>query len=175
MSEYYRNIGLHSLVVYDELKAHASVYRQLNLLLGNPVGREAYPGDTFYLHARLLERSAQMSFSYGYGSSTALPICEILQNNLSNLIPTNLISITDGQWFLKDSYAKVNFFPAVDLEKSVSRVGRKAQPKMVTWLVDDFRNCLFQYLRLDAIVKAGQSISPESQVQLLKGHMALGV
>ena len=97
LSEFFRDNGLNSLIIYDDLQAHSNTYRQLGLLMRNPPGREAYPGDTFYLHSRLLERSAQMSKQYGYGSLTALPLVEIQQDNLSNFIPTNLISITDGQ------------------------------------------------------------------------------
>jgi F0F1-type ATP synthase alpha subunit len=97
LAEFFRDNGLNALIIYDDLKAHSNTYRQLGLLMRNPPGREAYPGDTFYLHSRLLERAAQMSKRYGYGSLTALPIVEILQDNLSSFIPTNLISITDGQ------------------------------------------------------------------------------
>lgn len=97
LGEFFRDNGLNSLVIYDDLKSHANTYRQLGLLTRNPPGREAYPGDAFYLHSRLLERAAQMSKKYGNGSLTALPIVEILQNNLATFIPTNLISITDGQ------------------------------------------------------------------------------
>ena len=131
LGEFFRDNGLNSLVIYDDLKSHANTYRQLGLLLRNPPGREAYPGDTFYLHSRLLERAAQMSKKYGYGSLTALPVVEILQNNLSTFIPTNLISITDGQWFLRSDYAKKGLFPALDLEKSVSRIGRKSQSEVM--------------------------------------------
>uniref|UniRef100_A0A2P2IBU4 F0F1 ATP synthase subunit alpha n=1 Tax=Hirondellea gigas TaxID=1518452 RepID=A0A2P2IBU4_9CRUS len=127
LAEFFRDNGLHSLIIYDDLKAHSNTYRQLGLLMRKPPGREAYPGDTFYLHSRLLERAAQMSKKYGYGSLTALPVVEILQDNLSSFIPTNLISITDGQWFLRSDYQKRGLFPALDLEKSVSRIGKKSQ------------------------------------------------
>lgn len=131
LCEFLRDNGLNSLIIYDDLKSHANTYRQLGLLMRNPPGREAYPGDTFYLHSRLLERAAQMSKQYGSGSLTALPVVEILENNLTTFIPTNLISITDGQWFLRSDYVKQGLFPALDIEKSVSRIGRKSQSELM--------------------------------------------
>ena len=175
LGEFYRDNGLNALVIYDDLKSHANTYRQLGLLMRNPPGREAYPGDTFYLHSRLLERAAQMSFKYGYGSLTALPIIEILQNNLSTFIPTNLISITDGQWFLRDDYAKQGLFPALDLEKSVSRIGRKSQSELMKWVTGDFKNSLIQYLRLSELLQAGVPLSENQEIQYNKSKIAVGV
>jgi F-type H+-transporting ATPase subunit alpha len=131
-SEIYRDNGLNALVIYDDLDKHANAYREANLLIRNPSGREAYPGDIFYIHARLLERAAQFSKYYGYGSLTALPVVEIKGDNLNTYIPTNLISITDGQWFLRTDYSKKGLYPALDIEKSVSRIGRKAQSSLMS-------------------------------------------
>ena len=175
LAEFYRDNGMNSLIIYDDLKSHANTYRQLCLLMRNPPGREAYPGDTFYLHSRLLERAAQMSRKYGYGSLTALPIVEILQNNLSTFIPTNLISITDGQWFLRDDYAKQGLFPALDLEKSVSRIGRKSQSELMKWVSVDFKNSLIQYLRLSELLQAGVPLSEDQEMQFNKSKIAVGI
>ena len=141
----------------------------------NPPGREAYPGDTFYLHSRLLERAAQMSKKYGNGSLTALPVVEILQNNLTTFIPTNLISITDGQWFLRSDYVKQGLFPALDIEKSVSRIGRKSQSELMKWVSGDFKNSLIQYLRLTELLQAGVPLSENQEIQYNVSQMAVGV
>ena len=175
LGEFFRDNGLHSLVIYDDLKSHANTYRQLGLLMRNPPGREAYPGDTFYLHSRLLERAAQMSKKYGGGSLTALPVVEILQNNLTTFIPTNLISITDGQWFLRSDYVKQGLFPALDIEKSVSRIGRKSQSELMKWVSGDFKNALLQYLRLTELLQAGVPLSEHQEMQYSVSQMAVGV
>lgn len=175
LGEFFRDNGLNSLVIYDDLKSHANTYRQLGLLLRNPPGREAYPGDTFYLHSRLLERAAQMSKKYGYGSLTALPVVEILQNNLTTFIPTNLISITDGQWFLRSDYVKQGLFPAIDLEKSVSRIGRKSQSELMKWVSGDFKNSLIQFLRLSELLQAGVPLSENQELQYNMSQIAVGI
>ena len=175
LGEFFRDNGLNSLVIYDDLKTHANTYRQLGLLMRNPPGREAYPGDTFYLHSRLLERAAQMSKKYGEGSLTALPVVEILQNNLTTFIPTNLISITDGQWFLRSDYVKQGLFPALDIEKSVSRIGRKSQSELMKWVSGDFKNALIQYLRLTELLQAGVPLSENQEMQYNVSQMAVGV
>jgi len=128
----YRDNGVNSLIIYDDLDKHANAYREANLLMRNPSGREAFPGDVFFLHAKLLERAGQLSRVYGYGSMTALPVMEIKGDSLDTYIATNLISITDGQWFLDSELAKQGWYPALDIEKSVSRIGKKAQPKLMT-------------------------------------------
>ena len=130
--EIYKDNGLNSLVVYDDLDKHTNAYREANLLIRNPSGREAYPGDIFYIHTRLLERAAQFSKYYGYRSLTALPVVKIKRDNLNTYIPTNLISITDGQWFLRTDYSKKGLYPALDIEKSVSKIRRKAQSALMS-------------------------------------------
>jgi proton translocating ATP synthase F1 alpha subunit len=128
IAEFYRDLGKHALIVYDDLSKHAAAYRQLSLLLQRPAGREAYPGDIFYAHSRLLERSCNLNDNFGGGSLTALPIIETLAGDVSGYIPTNVISITDGQIFLKKDLFFRGMRPAVDVGNSVSRIGSKAQP-----------------------------------------------
>lgn len=175
LAEFFRDNGLNALIIYDDLKAHSNTYRQLGLLMRNPPGREAYPGDTFYLHSRLLERAAQMSKRYGYGSLTALPIVEILQDNLSSFIPTNLISITDGQWFLRSDYQKRGLFPALDLEKSVSRIGKKSQSEFMKWVTGEYKDALIQYLRLSELLLSGVPLSENQETQYNASQIAIGV
>jgi F-type H+-transporting ATPase subunit alpha len=129
-AEYWRDIGSHSIVVYDDLSKHAVAYRELSLLLRRPPGREAYPGDVFYLHSRLLERAAKLSDAKGAGSLTALPIVETLAGDVSAYIPTNVISITDGQIFLETELFYRGIRPAINVGLSVSRVGSAAQPSV---------------------------------------------
>jgi F-type H+-transporting ATPase subunit alpha len=131
MGEVYRDYGYNALVIYDSLTNHAIAHRQTSLLLKVSPGREAYPGDTFYIHAKLLERAAQLSKKLGYGSLTALPIVETQANNITAYIPTNIISITDGQIFLSSDLSKRKVYPAVDVQKSISRVGSHAQPAIM--------------------------------------------
>lgn len=132
MGECLRDVGYHALVVYDKMNNHAKAYRQMTLLIKNPPGREAYPGDIFFQQARLLERAAQMARKYGYGSLTAFPVYETQLENIRTYIATNLISITDGQIYLSKKIFQTGLRPAIDIFKSVSRVGSKAQPALLT-------------------------------------------
>ena len=131
MAKSFRDNGSNSLVIYDDLDKHTNAYKKSNLLMRNPSRREAYPRDIFYIHARLLERAGQFRTAYGYGSLTALPIVEIKGDSIDTYIATNLISITDGQWFLSKDLTKRRIYPALDVERSVSRVRRKAQPALM--------------------------------------------
>ena len=131
IGEWFRNNGMNALIIYYDLSKHAVAYRQISLLLRRPPSREAYPGDIFYLHSRLLERAAKLNYDYGNGSLTALPIIETLSGDLSAYIPTNVISITDGQIFLEEELFKSGMRPAVNLNLSVSRVGSAAQKKLM--------------------------------------------
>lgn len=127
-----RDNGVNALLIFDDMEKHANAYREANLLMRNPSGREAFPGDVFFLHSKLLERAAQLSFKKGYGSLTALPVMETKGDTLDTYIATNLISITDGQWFLSSRLEQQGWFPAIDIEKSVSRIGKKAQPALMS-------------------------------------------
>lgn len=146
MAEYFRDRGQDTLVIYDDLSKQAVAYRQISLLLRRPPGREAYPGDIFYLHARLLERAAKMSSTFKGGSLTALPIVETLVGDISSYIPTNVISITDGQIFLDNQIFNKYYKPAVNIELSVSRVGSKAQVKFYRKISKRFQNILLKYM-----------------------------
>jgi len=128
----YKDNGLNALVVYDDSDKHTNAYQKANLLIRNPSRREAYPRDIFYIHTRLLKRAAQFSKYYGYSSLTALPVVKIKRDNLNTYIPTNLISITDGQRFLRTDYSKKSLYPASDIEKSVSKIRRKAQSALMS-------------------------------------------
>jgi F-type H+-transporting ATPase subunit alpha len=132
LGECFRDIGYHSLVIYDNMNNHAKCYRQISLIVKNPPGREAYPGDMFYQQARLLERAAQLSRKYGFGSLSAFPIYETQLGNIRTFIATNLISITDGQIYLSSKIFRVGLKPAIDIFKSVSRVGSRAQSTLLT-------------------------------------------
>jgi F-type H+-transporting ATPase subunit alpha len=155
MAEYFRDRGGHALIIYDDLTKHAATHRELSLLARQPPGREAYPGDIFYLHARLLERAAQLSPDQGGGSLTALPIAEIDAGNLSAYIPTNLISICDGQIVLSTQLFASNQRPAVDVGLSVSRVGGKAQIKPLKQVAGQVRLDYAQYLELRMFSRFG--------------------
>ena len=146
MAEYFRDRGQDTLVIYDDLSKQAVAYRQISLLLRRPPGREAYPGDIFYLHARLLERAAKMSKFFKGGSLTALPIVETLVGDISSYIPTNVISITDGQIFLDNQIFNKYYKPAINIELSVSRVGSKAQVKLYRKISKNFQNLLLRYM-----------------------------
>lgn len=155
MAEYFRDSGRHALVIVDDLTKHAAIHRQLSLLLRRPPGREAYPGDVFYLHARLLERAAKLTAALGGGSLTALPIAETQAGNLSAYIPTNLISITDGQICLDAKLFHEGQKPAVDVGRSVSRVGGKTQPGPLRTLAESLRLDYAQFLELEAFTRFG--------------------
>ena len=157
------------LIVYDDLTRHARAYRELSLLLRRPPGREAYPGDIFYLHARLLERSAQLSAEAGGGSITALPVIETQAENLSAYIPTNLISITDGQVYLSPRLVRKGQFPAVDLGKSVSRVGGKAQTPAFRAVAGNVRVTLSQFEELENFARFGARLDAATLAQLKRG------
>jgi F-type H+-transporting ATPase subunit alpha len=162
--------GEHALVVYDDLSKQADAYRQLSLLLRRPPGREAYPGDVFYLHSRLLERAAKLSDENGAGSLTALPIIETKAGDVSAFIPTNVISITDGQVFLQDALFKSGVRPAVDVGISVSRVGGDAQIKSMKKVAGTLKLDLAQFRELEAFATFGSELDAISAAQLARGY-----
>jgi F-type H+-transporting ATPase subunit alpha len=169
LGEYYRDNGMHALVVYDDLSKQAVAYRQMSLLLRRPPGREAYPGDVFYLHSRLLERAAKMSDAEGGGSLTALPIIETQAGDVSAYIPTNVISITDGQIFLETDLFYQGVRPAVNVGISVSRVGGNAQIKAMKEVAGTLRLDLAQYRELAAFAQFGSDLDVATQRQLTRG------
>jgi F-type H+-transporting ATPase subunit alpha len=169
MGEYFMNKGGHALLVYDDLSKHAVAYRQLSLLLRRPPGREAYPGDVFYLHSRLLERAAKLSDKEGAGSLTALPIIETQAGDVSAYIPTNVISITDGQIFLETDLFYSGQRPAVNAGISVSRVGGSAQIKAMKKFAGSLRLDLARYRELAAFAQFGSDLDKETQQQLARG------
>ena len=169
LGEYYRDNGMHGLVVYDDLSKQAVAYRQMSLLLRRPPGREAYPGDVFYLHSRLLERAAKMSDAEGGGSLTALPIIETQAGDVSAYIPTNVISITDGQIFLETDLFYQGVRPAVNVGISVSRVGGSAQIKAMKEVAGTLRLDLAQYRELAAFAQFGSDLDAATQRQLTRG------
>jgi F-type H+/Na+-transporting ATPase subunit alpha len=168
-AEFYRDNGKHALVVYDDLSKHAVAYRQLSLLLRRPPGREAYPGDVFYLHSRLLERAAKLSDKEGGGSLTALPIIETQAGDVSAYIPTNVISITDGQIFLETDLFNSGQRPAVNAGISVSRVGGNAQTKAMKSVAGKLRLQLAEYWELAAFAQFGSDLDAETQSKLTRG------
>ncbi len=169
IGEYYRDSGRHAVIFYDDLSKQAVAYRQLSLLLRRPPGREAYPGDVFYLHSRLLERAAKMSDEKGGGSLTALPIIETQANDVSAYIPTNVISITDGQIFLESNLFYSGIRPAVNVGLSVSRVGGAAQIKAMKQVAGRLRLDLAQYRELAAFAQFGSDLDKATQQQLNRG------
>lgn len=175
MAEYYRDSGRHALIIYDDLSKHAVAYRQLSLLLRRPPGREAYPGDVFYLHSRLLERAAKMSEALGGGSLTALPIIETQAGDVSAYIPTNVISITDGQIYLEGDLFYSGVRPAVNVGLSVSRVGGNAQIKAMKQIAGTLRLDLAQYRELAAFSQFGSDLDKATQAQLARGSRLVEV
>jgi F-type H+-transporting ATPase subunit alpha len=169
IGEYYRDSGRHALCIYDDLSKHAVAYRQLSLLLRRPPGREAYPGDVFYLHSRLLERAAKLSDSEGGGSLTALPIIETQAGDVSAYIPTNVISITDGQIYLEADLFYAGVRPAVNVGLSVSRVGGNAQIKAMKQVAGRLRLELAQYREMAAFAQFGSDLDKATQMQLARG------
>ena len=169
MGEYFRDNGKHALLIYDDLSKHATAYRQMSLLLRRPPGREAYPGDVFYLHSRLLERAAKLNDDLGAGSLTALPIIETQAGDVSAYIPTNVISITDGQIFLETDLFNSGFRPAVNAGISVSRVGGSAQIKAMKQVAGKLRLELAQYREMAAFAQFGSDLDPATQKQLTRG------
>src|ERR1700674_3860800 len=170
MGEYFRDNGKHALVIYDDLSKHAASYREISLLLRRPPGREAYPGDVFYLHSRLLERASKVSDKNGGGSLTALPIIETQAGDVSAYIPTNVISITDGQIFLETDLFNSGVRPAVNVGISVSRVGGSAQIKAVKQVGSTLKLDLAQYRELAAFAQFGSDLDPLTQKQLNRGQ-----
>jgi F-type H+/Na+-transporting ATPase subunit alpha len=170
MGEYFRDNGKHALVIYDDLSKHAASYREISLLLRRPPGREAYPGDVFYLHSRLLERASKLSDKKGGGSMTALPIIETQAGDVSAYIPTNVISITDGQIFLETDLFNSGVRPAVNVGISVSRVGGSAQIKAMRQVAGSMKLDLAQYRELAAFAQFGSDLDKATQNQLNRGQ-----
>ena len=169
MGEYFRDSGKHALIIYDDLSKQAVAYRQLSLLLRRPPGREAYPGDVFYVHSRLLERAAKMSAERGGGSLTALPIIETQAGDVSAYIPTNVISITDGQIFLESDLFYSGIRPAINVGLSVSRVGGSAQVKAMKQVAGSLRLDLAQYREMAAFAQFGSDLDKATQAMLARG------
>jgi F-type H+-transporting ATPase subunit alpha len=170
MGEYFRDSGRHALLVYDDLSKHAAAYREISLLLRRPPGREAYPGDVFYLHSRLLERAAKLNDELGGGSLTALPIIETQAGDVSGYIPTNVISITDGQIYLEPELFNAGVRPAINVGISVSRVGGNAQTKAMKQVAGKLRGDLQQYRELLTFAQFGTELDKISQAQLDRGE-----
>src|SRR5205085_6001260 len=170
MGEFFRDRGGHALCVYDDLSKHAADYREISLMLRRPPGREAFPGDGLYLHSRLLERAAKLSDAKGGGSLTALPIIETQAGDISAYIPTNVISITDGQIFLTADLFNAGFRPAVDVGNSVSRVGGSAQIKAMKSIAGTLRLDLAQFRELAAFSQFGSDLDKATQAQLARGQ-----
>jgi F-type H+-transporting ATPase subunit alpha len=169
MGEYFRDNAMHALIAYDDLSKHAVAYRQMSLLLRRPPGREAYPGDVFYLHSRLLERAAKMSDEFGAGSLTALPIIETQAGDVSAYIPTNVISITDGQIFLETDLFFKGIRPAINVGLSVSRVGSAAQVKAMKQVAGKIKLDLAQYREMAAFAQFSSDLDPSTQKMLARG------
>ena len=170
MGEYFRDNGKHALIVYDDLSKQAVAYRQMSLVLRRPPGREAFPGDVFYLHSRLLERASKLSEELGGGSLTALPIIETQEGDVSAYIPTNVISITDGQIYLETNLFNSGIRPAIDVGLSVSRVGGNAQIKAMKSVAGTLRLDLAQYRELEAFAKFGSDLDQATLAQLTRGE-----
>jgi F-type H+-transporting ATPase subunit alpha len=170
MAEHYMFGGQHALIVYDDLSKQAVAYRQLSLLLRRPPGREAYPGDVFYAHSRLLERSAKLSDELGAGSLTSLPIIETLEGEVSAYIPTNVISITDGQIYLQPDLFFAGVKPAMNAGISVSRVGGAAQIKAMKKVAGGLRLDLAAFRELEAFAQMGTDVDPATQARLDRGY-----
>jgi F-type H+-transporting ATPase subunit alpha len=169
MGEYFRDNGKHALIIYDDLSKQAAAYRQVSLLLRRPPGREAFPGDIFYNHSRLLERAAKLNDSLGAGSLTALPIIETQAGDVSAYIPTNVISITDGQIYLEPSLFFAGVRPAINVGLSVSRVGGAAQEKAMKQVAGSLRLDLAQYRELESFAAFGSDLDAATQKQLIRG------
>jgi F-type H+-transporting ATPase subunit alpha len=169
MGEYFRDNGMHAVIGYDDLSKQAVAYRQMSLLLRRPPGREAYPGDVFYLHSRLLERAAKLNEEHGSGSLTALPVIETQANDVSAYIPTNVISITDGQIFLETDLFYQGIRPAVNVGLSVSRVGSAAQTKAMKQVAGKIKGELAQYREMAAFAQFGSDLDAATQKMLARG------
>jgi F-type H+-transporting ATPase subunit alpha len=169
IGEYFRDNGMHAVIIYDDLSKQAVAYRQMSLLLRRPPGREAYPGDVFYLHSRLLERAAKLNEEHGSGSLTALPVIETQANDVSAYIPTNVISITDGQIFLETNLFFQGIRPAVNVGISVSRVGGNAQIKAMKQVAGSLKGELSQYREMAAFAQFGSDLDASTQRLLNRG------
>jgi F-type H+-transporting ATPase subunit alpha len=163
--------GKDTLVIYDDLTTHAQAYRELSLLLRRPPGREAYPGDIFYLHSRLLERSTRLSASHGGGSMTALPIVETKEGEIAAYIPTNLISITDGQIYFDASLFASGVLPAIDVTRSVSRIGGKAQDRRIAQEAGHMKLDYLQFLELEVFTRFGARLEASIEAKIKRGQM----
>jgi F-type H+-transporting ATPase subunit alpha len=170
LAEYFMYNGRHTLAIYDDLSKQAQAYREMSLLLRRPPGREAYPGDVFYLHSRLLERAAKLSDTLGGGSMTALPIVETQEGDVSAYIPTNVISITDGQIFLSADIFNAGIRPAINVGISVSRVGSAAQPKAMKQVAGKLKLELAQFAELEAFAQFASDLDQATQNQLARGQ-----
>ncbi|MDP3758493.1 MAG: F0F1 ATP synthase subunit alpha, partial [Candidatus Daviesbacteria bacterium] len=175
MGEYFMDQGKDALIIYDDLSKHAWAYRQMSLLLRRPSGREAYPGDVFYLHSRLLERAAKLNKDFGGGSLTALPIIETQAGDVSAYIPTNVISITDGQIYLESDLFFAGIRPAVNVCLSVSRVGGSAQTKAMKAVAGKLRLDLAQFRALQAFAQFSSDLDPETRTQIERGKRITAV
>jgi F-type H+-transporting ATPase subunit alpha len=169
MGEYFRDNGMHAVIIYDDLSKQAVAYRQMSLLLRRPPGREAYPGDVFYLHSRLLERAAKLNKDHGSGSLTALPVIETQANDVSAYIPTNVISITDGQIYLESDLFFQGIRPALNVGLSVSRVGSSAQTKAMKKVAGKIKGELAQYREMAAFAQFGSDLDASTQRLLNRG------
>lgn len=170
MAEYFMFNGKHALIIYDDLSKHANAYREMSLLLRRPPGREAYPGDVFYLHSKLLERAAKLNDELGAGSMTALPIIETLAGDISAYVPTNVISITDGQIMLATNLFNSGVRPAINVGLSVSRVGGSAQTKAMKGVAGTLKLDLAQFRELEAFSQFASDLDPETRAQLERGQ-----
>ncbi|MCK4246324.1 F0F1 ATP synthase subunit alpha, partial [Candidatus Bipolaricaulota bacterium] len=175
MAEYFTYSGKDAFVIYDDLSKHAVAYREMSLLLRRPPGREAYPGDIFYTHSRLLERAVRLSDEHGGGSLTAFPIIETKAGDITGYIPTNVISITDGQIYLETDLFNQGFRPAINVGKSVSRVGGAAQTKAMKQIAGHLRLELSQYRELEAFAEFSADLDEESKAQLARGDRLMEV
>lgn len=171
LAEYWMKKGRDTLIIYDDLSTHARTYRELSLLLRRPPGREAYPGDVFFIHARLLERSTHYNAENGGGTMTALPIVETMQGEISAYIPTNLISITDGQIYLESTLFSAGFRPAIDIAKSVSRIGGKAQHSSIRNQAGQMKLEYLQFLELEAFTRFGQKLEATMEQRIKRGQL----
>jgi F-type H+-transporting ATPase subunit alpha len=175
MAEYFTYSGQDAFIAYDDLSKHAVAYREMALLLRRPPGREAYPGDIFYTHSRLLERAARLSDEHGGGSLTAFPIIETKAGDITSYIPTNVISITDGQIYLETDLFNQGFRPAINVGNSVSRVGGAAQTKAMKQIAGELRLELSQYRELEAFAEFSSDLDEESKAQLARGDRLMEV
>ncbi len=171
LAEYWMRLGRDTLIIYDDLSVHARTYRELSLLLRRPPGREAYPGDIFFVHSRLLERSTHLNAEFGGGSMTALPIVETKQGEIAAYIPTNLISITDGQIYLDNDLFVSGFRPAIDVTKSVSRIGGKAQHPSIRNQAGPMKLDYLQFLELEAFSRFGQRLEASMELRIKRGRI----